>query len=186
MASPHFLIAGLGNITHPMTRHSIGHYIVDALASRLGIRLSSDRAGYAARTDVQIGPDTVTLTLFKPKALMNISGQPVVQTLQNTAIKPENLIVVHDSLDHKPCTLSPKFGGSANGHNGVRSVIAALGGEAAFHRLRAGVGRDGDPADYVLGPLSPQERQFWGPNGSGADLVWRELTRVIEKSLKSR
>lgn len=127
-----------------------------------------------------------TSFLSPSEALMNISGRPVVQTLQNTAIKPENLIVVHDSLDHKPCTLSPKFGGSANGHNGVRSVIAALGGEAAFHRLRAGVGRDGDPADYVLGPLSPQERQFWGSNGSGADLVWRELTRVIEKSLKSR
>ncbi|KAI0630405.1 peptidyl-tRNA hydrolase [Trametes polyzona] len=186
MNTPHFLVAGLGNITHPMTRHSIGHYIIDTLASRLGVRLTPDRAGYAAKTDVQVGPDTVTLTLYKPKTLMNISGRPVVQMLRSTAINPEHLIVVHDSLDHKPCSLSPKFGGSANGHNGVRSVIAALGGDPAFHRLRAGIGREGDPADYVLGPLSPQERQFWGPNGTGSDLVWRELTRVITKSLKSR
>ncbi|KAI0373987.1 peptidyl-tRNA hydrolase [Pilatotrama ljubarskyi] len=186
MATLHFLVAGLGNITHPMTRHSIGHHIIDVLASRLGIHLSPDRAGYAARTNVQIGQDTVTLTLFKPKALMNISGRPVVQMLRSTAVNPERLIVIHDSLDHKPCTLSPKFGGSANGHNGVRSVIAALGGDQAFHRLRVGIGRDDQPVNYVLGPLSPQERQFWGPNGSGSDLVWRELTRIIEKSLKSR
>ncbi|KAH9858664.1 peptidyl-tRNA hydrolase [Lenzites betulinus] len=186
MARSHFLVAGLGNITHPMTRHSIGHYIIDTLASRLGIHLSPDRAGYAAQADVQVGPETVTLSLYKPKALMNISGRPVVQKLHNTAIKSENLTVVHDSLDHKPCTLSPKFSGSANGHNGVRSVIAALGGEADFHRLRVGIGRDGDPLNYVLGPLSPHERQFWSPNGGGADLVWRELTRIIEKGLRSR
>ncbi|KAI0823693.1 peptidyl-tRNA hydrolase [Trametes gibbosa] len=186
MAHSHFLVAGLGNITHPMTRHSIGHHVVDVLASRLGIHLCSDRTGFSAKADMQIGSDAVTVTLYKPKALMNISGRPVVQTLHSTAINPGNLIVVHDSLEHKPCTLSPKFGGSANGHNGIRSVIAALGGEAAFHRLRIGIGRDGDPMNYVLGPLSPHERQFWGPNGSGADLVWRELTRIIEKGLRSR
>ncbi|KAI0775771.1 peptidyl-tRNA hydrolase [Trametes elegans] len=186
MVSPHFLVAGLGNITHSMTRHSIGHYIIDTLANRLGLRLSSDRTGYSAKTDVQIGEHIVTLTLLKPKALMNISGRPVVQVLRNTAVNPANLMVVHDSLEHKPCTLSPKFGGSANGHNGVRSVIAALGGDPDFHRLRAGIGRDGDPASYVLGPLSSQERQFWGSSGTGSDLVWRELTRIIEKSLNSR
>ncbi|KAL7281653.1 hypothetical protein ACG7TL_004970 [Trametes sanguinea] len=96
------------------------------------------------------------------------------------------MIVIHDSLDHKPCTVSPKFGGSANGHNGVRSIIDALGGDKDFHRLRVGIGRDGDPANYVLGPLSPQERQFWGSTGGGPDLVWRELTRILEKSIKSR
>lgn len=117
---------------------------------------------------------------------MNISGKPVAQMLRATAVNATNLIVVHDSLEHKPCTISPKFGGSANGHNGVRNVIAALGGDMDFPRLRIGIGRDGDPANYVLGPLSPQERQFWGPGGSGSDLVWRELTRIIEKSLKSR
>ncbi|KAI0663466.1 peptidyl-tRNA hydrolase [Cubamyces menziesii] len=186
MANPQFLVVGLGNITHPMTRHSIGHYIIDTLASRLGVHLSSERNGYAARTDFQVGEGSVAINLFKPKALMNISGKPVAQMLRATAVNVTNLIVVHDSLEHKPCTISPKFGGSANGHNGVRSVIAALGGDMDFPRLRIGIGRDGDPANYVLGPLSPQERQFWGPSGSGSDLVWRELTRIIEKSLKSR
>ncbi|OSD06920.1 peptidyl-tRNA hydrolase [Trametes coccinea BRFM310] len=186
MVNTHILVAGLGNITHPMTRHSIGHLIIDVLANRLGLYLAPDRVGYTARTDVQVGDDSVTLTLFKPKTLMNISGRPVVQMLRQTAVKPTNMIVIHDSLDHKPCTVSPKFGGSANGHNGVRSIIDALGGDKDFHRLRVGIGRDGDPANYVLGPLSPQERQFWGSTGGGPDLVWRELTRILEKSIKSR
>ncbi|KAI0349094.1 peptidyl-tRNA hydrolase [Trametes cingulata] len=166
MVNPHFLVAGLGNITHPMTRHSIGHHLIDVLANR-------QAAGYTARTNVQVGEDSVTLTLFKPKTLMNISGRPIVQMLRQTAINPGNMIVIHDSLDHKPCTVSPKFGGSANGHNGVRSIIDALGGNKDFYRLRVGIGRDGDPAHYVLGPLSPQERQFWSSNGGGSDLVWR-------------
>ncbi|KAI8992977.1 peptidyl-tRNA hydrolase [Trametes punicea] len=186
MVNSHFLVAGLGNITHPVTRHSVGHYIIDALASRSCVRLSSDRLGYAAQTNVQIGEDYVTLTLFKPKALMNISGRPVVQMLRETAVNPTNMIVIHDSLDHKPCTLSLKCGGSANGHNGVRSVIAALGGHLDFYRLRIGIGRDGDPANYVLGPLSPQERQFWSSSGSGSDMVWRELLSIVEKSNGSR
>ena len=116
---------------------------------------------------------------------MNISGRPVAHLLRTTAVEPERLIVIVDSLDHKPCSISPKFGGSANGHNGVRSVIAALGSCADFHRLRLGIGRGDDVTNYVLGPLSPQEREYWSASGSGSELVWRELTRIIGKSLAS-
>ena len=117
---------------------------------------------------------------------MNVSGRPVVDTLRKTAINPANLIVLHDSLDHKPCVVSPKFGGSANGHNGVRSIVAALGNNPDFHRLRLGIGRGGlggaDITDYVLGPLSAQEREFWSTNGPGPDIVWRELARIVQKT----
>ena len=117
---------------------------------------------------------------------MNISGRPIAQMLQKTAVDPTRLIVIHDSLDHKPCTLYPKFGGSANGHNGVRSTIAALGNNSDFHRLRLGIGRSVDITDYVLGPLSPQEREFWSTNGPGSELVWKGLLKVIEKSMSTR
>lgn len=126
---------------------------------------------------------------------MNISGRPVVQMLRQTAIKPANMIVIHDSLDHKPCALSPKFGGSAGGHNGVRSIIAALGNDVDFHRLRLGIGRGGpggggggiDVADFVLGPLSAREREFWSaPTGPGSDLVWNEMTRILKKAAAAR
>lgn len=117
---------------------------------------------------------------------MNISGPPVVQTLRGTAVNSPNMIVIHDSLEHKPYAISPKFGGSAGGHNGVRSIITALGNNTDFHRLRLGIGRGGDAAEYVLGPFSRQERDFWGANGSGSELVWTEVTKIIEKSLKAR
>ncbi|RDX47876.1 peptidyl-tRNA hydrolase [Lentinus brumalis] len=185
MAHSHFLIVGLGNITHPMTRHSIGHLLIDVLTTRLGIPLASERGGYAATTDLKLEQNTVTLTFFKPRALMNISGRPTVQMLRRTAVNPANMVVIHDSVDHKPCVLSPKFGGSAGGHNGVRDIISALGNNQDFHRLRLGVGRDGELADYVLGPLSTHERTYWGVTGPGSELVWRELTRIIQKSLKT-
>ena len=56
---------------------------------------------------------------------MNISGPPVASALKASALLPSHLILIHDSLSHAPATVSPKTGGSANGHNGVRSVIAA-------------------------------------------------------------
>ncbi|RPD57580.1 peptidyl-tRNA hydrolase [Lentinus tigrinus ALCF2SS1-7] len=186
MAHPHFLIVGLGNITHPMTRHSIGHLLIDVLSTRLGIPLTSDRGGFTATTNLQVEQNMVTLTFYKPRALMNISGRPTVQMLRKTAVNPANMVVIHDSVSHKPFTISPKFGGSAGGHNGVRDIIAALGNNPDFHRLRLGVGRGaGDLADYVLGPLSTQERQHWSVTGPGSEHVWRELTRIIQKSLKT-
>lgn len=90
------------------------------------------------------------------------------------------MIVLVDSLDHDPATLSVKRGGSANGHNGVKSIISALGGELNFQRFRLGIGRDGsDPANYVLGNLSSFERRFW--NGEGLDLIFGELEKAALK-----
>jgi len=117
---------------------------------------------------------------------MNISGPPIAEALRHTAKTPSNLIVIHDSLDHKPASCSPKFGGSANGHNGIKSIIGALGGEAGFHRLRIGIGRGpGDTAAYVLDRLPSYEKQFWRPGGEGIDLIWREITKIVDKQENS-
>ena len=82
---PHLFIAGLGNLPYPITRHrlvfhktksyfhypaykffnSIGQLVIDALASRLGVRMSSDRAGYSGRRDLLVGDTMMTLTLYK-------------------------------------------------------------------------------------------------------------------------
>lgn len=97
------------------------------------------------------------------------------------------MIVIHDSLDHKILTLSPKFGGSANGHNGVKSVITSLGGNKDFHRLRIGIGRDEyDSAAYVLGKMSLPELKHWRPNGAGAEMVWESLQETIQSILSKR
>ena len=98
--------------------------------------------------------------------------------LRKTARSPASLIVLHDSIEHKPTKLAFKFGGSANGHNGIRSLISALGTKY-FFRLRLGVGRpDSNVASYVLGRLSNFERQFWAPDGPGLDLVWEHIEKI--------
>ena len=77
--------------------------------------------------------------------------------------------------------LSPKFGGSANGHNGIRSLISALGTKDFFH-LRLGIGRsESEVAEYVLSRLPNFERQFWGPDGQGLDLVWEQIQKIVLK-----
>src|SRR5258706_7076232 len=103
---------------------------------------------------------------------MNISGSSVAAALRKTKLSPGSLIVIQDSLNHNPASLSPRFGGSSNGHKGVRSVIDSVGTQS-FLRLRIGIGRpDSDIVEYVLGRLSSYEKEYWGPDGEGTDRVW--------------
>jgi hypothetical protein len=96
--------------------------------------------------------------------------------LLKTAHAPTSLILIHDSIEHKPTALSLKFGGSASGH--IRSLIAALGTKD-FYRLRLGIGRpESNVADYVLTRLPNFERQFWAPDGPGLELVWEQIQRI--------
>lgn len=94
---------------------------------------------------------------------MNISGRAVGLAYKAYA-RPaplQRVIVIHDSLSHKPFSTSIKFGGSANGHNGVRSVIDALG-TSEFSRIRVGIGQHGgDASDYVLESFPSAERSYW-------------------------
>ncbi|TCD68041.1 hypothetical protein EIP91_011585 [Steccherinum ochraceum] len=112
---------------------------------------------------------------------MNLSGPPLVSVLRRSGLPPTSLVVIHDSLSHKPMTISPKLGGSANGHNGIRSIIAALGQNSNFHRLRIGIGRNTgqDAVDYVMAKLSDHEKDFWIRNGKGVDLVWKNIEKIV-------
>jgi len=120
----------------------------------------------------------LTLPYHDKDAPMNVSGPPVSVVLRKTAHAPTSLIVLHDSIEHKPTAVSLRFGGSANGHNGVRSLIAALSTKD-FFRLRLGIGKpESNVADYVLGRLPNFERQFWAPDGPGLELVWEQIQRI--------
>ena len=113
---------------------------------------------------------------------MNLSGRPVSAALRQTVRTSNSMIVIHDSLAHKEEKLSYKLGGSANGHNGIKNIISALGGDTGFHRLRIGIGHnDTDAAEYVLMKLSQHERQFWGEDGGGINLVLNEVERIVAK-----
>jgi peptidyl-tRNA hydrolase, PTH1 family len=120
---------------------------------------------------------------------MNESGRAVKKTyeekLHNTqTFHPRNrrTIILHDSIDQKPCTVSPRFGGSARGHNGVRSIISALG-TSEFYRMRLGIGYppNGMPLEqYVLGKLSQEEVEYWSPGGEGVEKVWEAIIKIVQ------
>ena len=120
---------------------------------------------------------------------MNESGRAVKKTyeekLHNTQTfhsRNRRTIILHDSIDQKPCAVSPRFGGSARGHNGVRSVISAIG-TSDFYRIRLGIGRppNGVPLEqYVLGKLSREEVDYWGPGGEGVEKVWEAIGRIVQ------
>ncbi|OCH93725.1 peptidyl-tRNA hydrolase [Obba rivulosa] len=184
MGKEHLLIVGLGNLPYPRSRHSIGQHIVHSIAGRWGMELQPVRGGdLAASRVLSVGGKPLKLSLFIPSALMNVCGRSVAKACSATVGMAEDMVVIHDSLEHKPLTLSPKFGGSAEGHNGVRSVITALAGNNKFHRLRVGIGRDDgmDVAKYVLAFLPKDQRLYWGPGGAGAELVIREILRIASK-----
>lgn len=112
---------------------------------------------------------------------MNISGPSVANIYKKTARTPKSLVVISDSIQHDPAKLAVRLGGSANGHNGVKSIISALGGEQNFWRFRVGVGYDkSDMANYVLGSLSRYERNFW--TEEGLDLALAELEQLVRKN----
>ncbi|KAF9264105.1 peptidyl-tRNA hydrolase [Marasmius fiardii PR-910] len=176
---PQVLVVGLGNLPLPGTRHSLGQHVLDALASRLEIRMSSERKGISGTDLVIIGETPVQLTLFKSKSAMNISGPSVAEAFRNSAIKhTKGLIVLQDSMSHRSEIVSARLGGSANGHNGIKSIVAALGGKQDFYRFRLGIGERGgtDAAVYVMGKLSSHERQFW--QDEGLDQILEEIEKV--------
>ncbi|KAJ7646888.1 peptidyl-tRNA hydrolase [Roridomyces roridus] len=156
--------------------------IIDELAWRTGIKMSSERDGFAGEATVTIGSTPVTLTLYKSKQLMNVSGPSIAAACRKRGLRPDMLIVISDSTEHDPCKLKYRLGGSANGHNGLRSVIRALGSRG-FHRLRVGVGRHPsmDLADYVMGKISEKERLFW--SGEGVDMVLDAIESVAQRAM---
>ncbi|TDL26075.1 peptidyl-tRNA hydrolase [Rickenella mellea] len=190
MQVPRILLVGLGNIPYPNTRHSVGHLVVDSLAARLGARLTNGNGpaeGFFAQTSSELNGQPVDLALYKPMALMNVLGHQVAKVRRATVPSTASMIVIHDDLNLTPATVKRKFGGSPSGHRGVRSVLSKVQSEP-FHRLQIGIGRRGDAKEYVLGRLDAFEREFWGPNGEGIDLVWEQIIKIhldILRALKN-
>ena len=99
--------------------------------------------------------------LLKPMEFMNRSGGPVARIASYYSIAPENILVVHDDLDVPFGRLKFARSGGHGGHNGIRSIIEAMG-TRNFPRLKIGIGRppEGMPAErYVLGRFTPHEEQ---------------------------
>ena len=148
------LVVGLGNpgIEYQLTPHNMGFLAVDVLAGRAGVKVSNRRCR-ALTAKAKIEGVAEPVLLAKPDTFMNLSGMAVRELVEEYEAKPErDLIVLYDELDFPLGTLRIKQRGSSAGHNGMESVIGALGTEE-FVRIRMGVGpehkvRDG--ARYLL------------------------------------
>jgi PTH1 family peptidyl-tRNA hydrolase len=163
MADDRYLIVGLGNPgpRYAATRHNAGFFVADLLAERMGGKFKAHKG----RCDVVEGRLAgASVVLAKPKAYMNESGGPVVAISRFFKVPVERITVVHDELDLPFGALRLKRGGGDGGHNGLRSLTAALGSRD-FARVRFGIGRPPgrqDPADYVLRDFAPAERKELG------------------------
>lgn len=159
-------IIGLGNPgrQYKYNRHSIGFQVVDELAQRCG-------GSWSKKENMELAEITLNgqrILLIKPLTFMNSSGQ-VVPFLLKKGIKADNILVVHDELELPFGKIQIKKGGSAKGHNGLKSIIQACGDE--FYRLRFGIGRPAEREqvpDYVLEDFTENPA---------------ELTAAIEKSV---
>lgn len=152
-----FLIAGLGNIgaEYAGTRHNIGFDVVDALVSRSGGRFKSGRLALV----VEVKWKGHILVCIKPTTYMNLSGQAVRYWMDKERIAPEHILVILDDLALPLSRLRLRPGGSAGGHNGLKSIQATLGTEL-YPRLRFGTGNayaKGGQVGFVLGEWDEQE-----------------------------
>ncbi|WHZ23213.1 MAG: Peptidyl-tRNA hydrolase [Nitrospira sp.] len=157
------LIVGLGNpgADYAETRHNIGCWVIQRAAARWSLRLT--RKGVVRRGSGCAGSKPVELA--GPLDWMNLSGPPLKGLLRELSLSPDDLVIVHDDLDMEPGRLRIRTGGGSGGHNGIKSVIEALG-TPQFVRLKIGIGRPAprqDSADYVLERVTPEEMAVYEP-----------------------
>ena len=151
-----YLIAGLGNPEKKYigTRHNTGFAAVEALCEKLGgLKLNETKfqgVYTKARVMTPAGPEQ--LIIVKPLTYMNLSGNCIAPLANFYKIPAEQVIVVSDDINLAVGRMRIRKGGSAGGHNGLKSIIQCLGTDQ-FPRVRVGVGQKPeymDLADYVL------------------------------------
>ncbi|XP_067017167.1 peptidyl-tRNA hydrolase-like isoform X1 [Acropora muricata] len=151
------MIVGLGNHILPDTRHSVGMFLVDCLGKQLAASWQFDRKsmGHIATTKI----NGQQLILLKPTVAMNLNGNSILKTATKFSVNPRNIVLTHDDLDRPLGKFSIKYGGSAGGHNGVKSAIASLKCDL-MKRAKIGIGRPDDKDDvtqYVLTKFDSSE-----------------------------
>lgn len=156
-----FLLVGLGNpgIRYAHTRHNAGFWVIDELAFRGGAKFKDIKFNAFITETVLAGENVL---LAKPLTFMNRSGLAVRALLEHFSLGIEDLLVIYDDMDLPPGRLRLRPKGGSGGHKGMASIIAQLGSED-FSRLRLGVGRGSgdfqDEADFLLTPLTPEEKE---------------------------
>lgn len=163
-----FLVVGLGNPgpDYFWTPHNAGFMAVDRIAAQEGVMVQNRRFRAVTATCRIAGREII---LAKPETFMNLSGASVAALVREYEADPaQDLLVIYDELDLPLGTLKIKERGSPAGHNGARSVTAALGTQE-WLRLRIGVGADLPPEaiaagasrrggkDFLLSPMGKRD-----------------------------
>ena len=161
LQTPDLIIVGLGN-PEPQylnTRHNAGWWLVDLLAERHNIDIKR------AHSTTRLGIGKIeghTVALAKPRTYVNRSGSAVNYLLTRFGVDRDSLLVVYDEIALNAGKLRLRPRGSAAGHNGMKSIIDALGSQD-FKRLRIGVGEPPPGTDrvgWVLGEMPPEDQRL--------------------------
>jgi PTH1 family peptidyl-tRNA hydrolase len=154
------LIIGLGNPgrEYEHTHHNIGFLCLDRLAKKLKISFSKRKAK-ARLARGQVGNEEVILA--KPHTFVNRSGGSVADLVKSYKVPLSDLLIIYDDMDLPLGIIRIRAGGSSGGHNGMKSIIAALDGQD-FPRLRVGIGHPetGDAIEHVLGRFTAEEERL--------------------------
>jgi peptidyl-tRNA hydrolase, PTH1 family len=175
-----WLIVGLGNpgAAYDGTPHNIGFEVAERLRTRWD--LGKPKAKYRGLiTDGRTGVGGPRVAILTPQTFMNEAGKSVGPARGELRVEPDHIIVVHDEIDLPFADVRTRLGGGLAGHNGLKSIKAALG-TADFQRVRVGVGRPPttDPelvAAFVLGKFREPKDEVQALIDSAADAVEQVL-----------
>ena len=173
-----WLVVGLGNPgrEYEGSRHNVGFMVVDALAKRHRAPASSSKFNGQASSCSIAGESAL---LLKPTTFMNLSGQSVQPAMQFYKVPLANIIVVHDDMDLELGQIKLKRGGSAGGHNGIKSIDGQIGPE--YLRVRGGVGHARHEGKSVVGHvLGP----FRGKDAEEAAILVESCADAVEMLIK--
>ena len=179
-AAVEYIVAGLGNPgkKYDGTRHNTGFAALDHLAQQWGVQVTK------AKFDALVGTEGAKVLLLKPQTFMNLSGVAVQKAADFYKVPAQHVIVLFDDISLAPGKLRVRPAGSAGGHNGIKSIISALGQE--FPRVKIGVGErprpEYDLADWVLSRFTAQE---WAAVTARFDDVCNAVSMIMKGQLSA-
>ena len=189
------LIVGLGNpgLEYQLTPHNAGFLAIDRLAAQCGVSCTNRRGRSMTAKATLAGQEVL---LAKPETFMNMSGLAVAALVRELELGPDSegalatdLLVLYDELAFPLGRVKIAAQGSANGHNGIKSILSSLG-TGDWNRIRIGVGRttpDGRDikaggADYLLSPMRRMQMEVLE---EGLDKAVRAVEVILQHGVQA-
>ena len=179
------LVVGLGNPTNDygQTRHNVGMWVIGELTNRYRVALSRSGNVEAARLDI----DGRAVGIAISRSFYNDAGAGIVAEMKRVGATPAQMLVIYDDLDLPVGRVRMRLQGSSGGNNGLKSIIAALGGNTEFPRIRIGIDR---PYDGTIPVREPERIARWvlsrpsAPQRSILDIATDRVADAVEESAR--